>query len=378
MRKDRKEQNGASWPELIVTAVLIIVIVVGGFCLLMGRNGLALVQGWLMTRYLYVDEGVNLDEVADQALDGMVSGLGDRWSYYLDDEQHESVSQQRANNYVGVGVTVSYELEEGLLVVEVTEDGPAAKAGVAVGDTIIAVDGVSIAGAGKDEATNLIQGEAGTVVELLLLGEDGTERVVTCTRAAIQKPSAVGAMLEDNIGYVKLSNFYSGSALSFQAEIDALIESGAEGLIIDVRGNPGGYVTELVEMLDYLLPEGPVFRRQPRWGSEVVYESDADCIDLPMAVLVNAGSYSAAELLAAQLRESANAPIVGVVTSGKGNSQQTFGLLNDGALGLSTATYCTGGGHSLVGEGILPDVELALSETGDNQLQAAIDLLKNE
>lgn len=371
----RKRRKLPEWLETVIIMLVTMAFCVGCFCLLMGRDGLAVVQGWLMTRYLYVDTDVDMGEVADKALSGMVSGLGDRWSYYLDEEYYQQVTANRANNYVGVGITVTYEREEGLLVQAVTEGGPAEAAGVAVGDIIIAVNGTSIAGEARYDSTELIQGEAGTTVELTLLGADGTERTVTCTRATLRTPSAAGTMLEDNIGYVKLSNFYSGSAESLQTEVEVLIEKGAESLIIDVRNNPGGYVSELVDMLDYLLPEGPVFSDQPRWGKDEVYQSDASCVDLPMVVLVNADSYSAAELLAAQLRESAGVPIVGEVTSGKGYSQQTFKLLNGGGLGLSTAAYCTGGGHSLVGEGILPDVELALSETEDNQLQAAIDLL---
>ena len=156
------------------------------------------------------------------------------------------------------------------------------------------------------------------------------------------------------------------------------MEQGATSLVLDVRSNPGGYITELIDILDYMLPQGPVFVERPRWGSETVYESDEACVDLPMVVLVDANSYSAAELFAAQLRESAQVPIVGEVTSGKGYAQLTFPLLNGGGLGLSVSAYCTGSGHSLIGEGITPDVELALDTTDgtDNQLQAALDLLK--
>ena len=178
------------------------------------------------------------------------------------------------------------------------------------------------------------------------------------------------------MGYVRLSNFYTGAADSFRSVVGGLLEQGAESLIIDVRSDPGGYITELENILDYLLPEGPVLTQKPRWWFGMTTQSDENCVDVPMVVLVNADTYSAAELLAAQLRESVGAPIVGEVTSGKGYSQVTFPLPNGGGLGISVATYSTGSGHSLIGEGIIPDVELALSEEEDNQLQAAIDLLK--
>ncbi len=374
-RKTRRRRL-PGWAKIVLTVVLTLALSTGAWCLLLGRSGMALVQGWLLARFAFVDSQADLDGAADKALSALVEGLGDRWSYYLDAENHQRVNDNRANNYVGVGVTVSYEREEGLLIQAVTEGGPAQAAGVVPGDLITAVDGVSIAGEKRYEGADLIRGEAGSQVELTLLGTDGTERAITCTRAVLRNPSAAGRMLEGNLGYVKLSNFYSGSADSLREQVDALVEQGAAGLIIDVRDDPGGYVSELKEMLDYLLPEGPVFTERARWWFSSVYESDADCVDLPMVVLVNGNTYSAAELLAAQLRESVGAPIVGTLTSGKGYFQVTFPLSNGGGLGLSTGTYCTGSGHSLIGEGITPDVELELSDTEDNQLQAAIGALK--
>ena len=360
------------WLKIVITVVLTLAIVAGILCLALGRSGIALMEGFFLAKYAFVDTEADLDGAVDQALSGLVSGLGDRWSYYLSEEDYERVMNTRANNYVGVGVTVSYELEEGLLIKAVTVGGPAEEAGVLAGEVIIAVDGTDVSGDGRYEAVNLIQGETGTQVTLTLLGEDGTCRDVVCIRKRLTTPSATGQMLEGNIGYVDLANFYSGSADSFRSVVDDLMVQGAESLIIDVRSDPGGYVSELKAILDYLLPEGPVFTQKSRWWFKDVYESDADCVDVPMVVLVNADTYSAAELLAAQLRESIGAMIVGEVTSGKGYSQITFPLPNGGGLGLSTATYCTGSGHSLIGEGITPDVELT---DPAEQLQVAIDLL---
>lgn len=375
-KKTRKRRGIPGWLAVIIAVVVTAAVCLGSIGLLLGRNGIALMEGWLLARYAFVDTEVDLTETADSALSGLVSGLGDRWSYYMDEEDYQATVSRRANNYVGVGVTITYEREEGLLVQRVTKDGPAEKAGIVQGDIIIAADGVSLAGEARYEATGLIQGEEGTSVELTLLGADGSQRTVTCIRATLPNPSATGTMMEGNIGYVQISNFYSGAANSLREEVELLIEAGAESLIFDVRSNPGGYTSELTAMLDYLLPEGPVFMDQSRWGKPDVYESDAACIDLPMVAIVNADSYSAAELFAAQLRESAAVPIVGELTSGKGYYQLTFMLPNGGGIGLSCGTYCTGGGHSLIGEGITPDVELALAQSEDNQLQAAIDLLK--
>ena len=374
-KEQRKNRFVSHLLTAVITLIVTVLIIAGACCLLLGRGGISLMEGWLLARYSYVEADADPIEMSDAALAGLVSGLGERWSYYMDAEAYQATMERRANNYVGVGVTITYEREEGLLVQKVTSGGPAEAAGVLPGDIIVAVDGVSLAGDARYEATDLIQGEEGTSVELTLLGADGSERTVTCTRATLRNPSAIGTMLEGNIGYIELSNFYSGSADSLREEVEALIEAGAESLIFDVRSNPGGYTTELTAMLDYLLPEGPIFTEKPRSGRAKVTQSDAACVDLPMAVIVNRDSYSAAELFAAQLRESAAVPIVGEVTSGKGYYQLTFMLPNGGGIGLSCGTYCTGGGHSLIGEGITPDVELEPSQTEDNQLQAAIDLL---
>ncbi len=372
-RNTKGTRRMPGWLIVIISVVLTLAVVVGALFLALGSSGVSLLEGWVLARYAFVEPDADLDTAADEALRGLVDGLGDRWSYYLTEEDYQYVSENRANNYVGVGVTIDYSREEGLLVLEVDEAGSAKEAGVLVGDIIIAVDGQSIAGEARYNAAELIQGESGTKVTLTLLGEDGAQREVTCTRKRLHKASASGKMLEDNIGYVSFTNFYSGSADSLRSTVDRLCVEGAEGLIIDLRGNPGGYISELEKALDYLLPEGPVFTEVPRWGVKSVYNSDANCIDLPMVVLVDANSYSAAELLAAQLRESIGAPIVGELTSGKGYSQITYRLPNGGGIGLSTARYCTGSGVSLIGTGIVPDVET--SDTNE-QLQPAIDLLK--
>ena len=376
---------------VLLSVVITLAVVAGAVIALLGRDGLAVVQGWLLARWAFVEEDADLSEAADQALSGMVTGLGDRWSYYVDEESYAALQDSRANEYLGIGVTVTTEREEGLSVLSVTPDGPADRAGVVAGDVITAVDGVSVAGEARSEGTGLIGGEAGTQQKLTLLGADGTTREVTVTLEYIQVAVVQGTMLDNGMGLVTIRNFNSRATEEFETAVTELVEQGASALLFDVRNDGGGYVRELTQMLDFLLPEGPVFQSSPRWGSATVIESDADCIDLPFGVLVNGQSYSAAELFAAQLRESAGAPIVGEVTSGKGYSQRTFPLLNGGALGLSTARYSTGSGVSLIGTGLTPDVEVSLTEEEaaklaagqlapeeDPQLQALIDQMERQ
>ncbi len=377
----KKRRKLPGWAKIVLAVALTLAVSLGGLCLALGRNGLSMVETYLLARFAFVETGADLDAATDQGLNAFVNGLGDRWSYYLTEQQYRQVMTSRANNYVGVGITVlTEEREEGLLVQSVVKDGPADRAGIVAGDVITAVDGTSVAGEDRKKGVELIAGQEGARVVLTLLRADGSTRDAVCVRATLHNPTASGRMLEGDIGYVYLANFNSGAADSFIQEVDSLVSQGAKGLVIDVRDDGGGYVDELTEILDYLLPEGPIFTMRPRWGFETISQSDEDCVDLPIVVMVNANTYSAAELLAGQLRESAGAPVVGARTSGKGYAQVTFPLSNGGGVGLSTSAYCTGGGHSLIGEGLIPDVALdldagaVLGGENDNQLAAALDL----
>ena len=364
--------------HLILVLILTCAVTLGA-CLLgvrswLGVEGRTLMQAVELVRDKFVGE-YDSEVMLDTALTGLVAGLDDRWSRYLTAQQYEAQEQARSNAYTGIGVTVSYEREEGLLIEEVTPDSPAQAAGLAAGEIITAADGTSLAGEGRYEGASLIQGEAGTAVELEVLGTDGQTRTVTVTRADIKQNPVESAMLEDSVGYVALANFYTGSAQAVEEAVNELVEQGARALIFDMRDNGGGYLSELTDMLDFLLPEGPIFRSRDVDGNETVTYSDASCVDLPMVVLVNADTYSAAEFFAAELQEQGVAKIVGEPTSGKGYSQQTYQLESGGAVSISTGAYFTGQGTSLIGTGLTLDEEVYLTDEGDAQLEAALALL---
>ena len=356
---------------MLLTAGVLLAVFYGIF----GKEGLSLLEGLYLVNSRFVGE-YDETQVVDSALSGMVDGLGDRWSYYLTEEEYEAQNQRRTNQYVGIGVTVNYESEDGLTIVEVTEGGPAEAAGLQSGEVITAVDGFSLAGEARYEGAERIQGEEGTTVTLEVLGTDGETRTVEVTRASLDSDPVTAKMLEGNVGYVALANFYDHSADRLKEEVTRLQEEGAEELVFDMRNNGGGYLSELTEMLDFLLPEGPIFISRDRAGNEEVTQSDAACVDLPMAVLVNANTYSAAEFFAAELQEQGVAVIVGEPTSGKGYSQQTFALPHGGAMAISTGAYFTGSGTSLIGTGLTLDWEVYLTDEGDAQLEAALDLLE--
>ena len=375
-------QKRFSLLHLLLAVLLTAAAVLAGGTLLLNRSlgagGRSLVEALNLVNTLFVGE-YDETEVVDAALEGMVSGLGDRWSYYLTADELAAQNQRRTNQYVGIGVTVSYEREEGLEIQAVTASGPAEAAGLQEGELITAVDGTSLAGEARYEGANLIQGEEGTSVTLEITGTDGSVRTVEVERASIDTDPVESEMLEGDVGYVRLLNFYDNSAQRLEEAVTALQEQGAQALVFDMRDNGGGYLHELTDMLDFLLPEGPIFISRDRAGNEEITTSDASCVDLPMAVLVNADTYSAAEFFAAELQEQGVAVIVGEPTSGKGYSQQTFTLPHGGAVAISTGAYFTGSGTSLIGTGLTLDAEVYNTEDGeDAQLAAALELLKNQ
>ena len=325
----------------------------------------------------------------DAAAAAMVDSLGDEWSYYIPAAAYQSHVERMNNAYVGVGITITVrEDETGVDVLKVNEGGPADEAGMLPGDVIIAVDGMSIAGMDTDTLGTYVKGEENTQVILTVL-RDGARLDLTVTRKKVLTPVATWQMLDGGIGLITIANFDDRCFDESKAAIEALLDQGASALIFDVRNNPGGYKHELVNLLDYLLPEGPLFRSEDYKGNVFVDESDKACLEIPMAVLVNDSSYSAAEFFAAALREYEAAVVVGQQTYGKGYFQTTI-VLNDGsAVGLSVGKYTTPKGVSLAGVGITPDVEVDVDEETyfeiyagildpgeDPQIQAAVDALK--
>ena len=336
----------------------------------------------------YFIDDYDEDTLADGAASGMVDATGDEWSYYLSADEVAAYEESMANAYVGVGITITEDAEAGgMRVEEVVSGGPAEEAGIRMGDLLLAVEGEDVLPLGIDGTRNLVRGEEGTHVNMHF-SRNGTEYDVSVERRSIETPVVTGELLDGSIGYVKIDNFDERSAAETIAFVKDLIGQGAEALLFDVRFNPGGYADELVKVLDYLLPEGDLFRSVDYAGREEVDTSDASCVELPMAVLVNEDSYSAAEFFAAALQEYEWATIVGSQTYGKGNFQTAFYLSDGSMVNLSIGKYYTPGGKSLSETGVTPDVVVdlddeqyallyynALEQADDPQFQAAIDTL---
>ena len=308
------------------------------------------------------------EKLADAAASAMVEATGDRWSYYLTAEEKSSYDEQMQNAYVGIGVTITAQEELGGMRIEaVTADGPAEEAGLLTGDIITEVEGEKTLDLGMTGTRTKVRGEEGSFVTLTILrGEESF--LVSVERRSIQTPVATYEMLDGQIGYIKIANFDTRCAEETNAAMDELIAQDAKALIFDVRNNGGGYKNELVKVLDKILPEGILFQSEDYQGSKQIDRSDADCIDLPMAVLVNQDSYSAAEFFAAAIQEYDWGTVVGTKTVGKGNFQTAFTLSDGSMLNLSIGKYYTPQGRSLTDTGITPDVEIALSDEDDAKL----------
>ena len=330
-------------------------------------------------------------EMEDAAAHAMVAALGDRWSYYIPADEYSDYLDQMNNSYVGIGITIQLtEGEENFLVTKVNEGGPADQAGMLPGDRIVAVDGTDVRGWEINETSALVKGEENTTVDITVLRE-GEEITLTVTRMLVITPVATAKMLEGNIGLITIANFDNRCADETIDAMKQLLDQGAEKLIFDVRFNPGGYVSELCQVLDYILPQGDLFRSVDYRGKEQLEVSDKKCIEgVPMAVLINAESYSAAEFFAAALREYDYAIVVGEATTGKGYFQQTTKLNDGSAVGLSMGKYFTPKGVSLAeAGGLIPDVVVEVDEDTlmdiyagtldpmtDPQILAAIEALK--
>lgn len=336
--------------------------------------------------YYFVDD-MDRNAVENAAAEAMVGALNDRWSYYMTAAEYKSYQEKMANAYVGIGVNIIQREDGYITIVKVEENGPAKEAGILPEDVLIAVEQQDISSMTVDEVKELVRGKEGTTVNLTLT-RAGESYSVDVERRTIQSVVAKATMLEENVGLVKIVNFDSRCAEETLAAVEDLLQQGAEALIFDVRFNPGGYKEELVQILDYLLPEGPLFRSMDYRGKESVDNSDAKCLEIPMAVLINGSSYSAAEFFAAALGEYGVAKLVGQPTTGKGHFQSTFELSDGSAVVISIGKYCTPNGVSLTDVGLTPDIPMEIDDETfakiyygeltpeeDPQIRAALDAL---
>lgn len=337
--------------------------------------------------YLDLDEETE-QAVMDTMLKGYVSGLGDRYSQYLTPEEYQAFMTKESGKTVGIGITVIPNEEGYPKIIEVQENSPAEQAGLQVDDVLIAIEGQNILEYGYTESIENVKGEEDTTVHIAIQ-RNGTQQDYDVVRKTFDIVTVQSQMLENQIGYIRITSFRENTVEQFLNALEILQNDGAKGLIFDVRDNGGGLLDSLEKMLDPLLPEGIIATATYHGGvTETVVESDANEIHLPMVVLVNQNSASAAELFSASLRDFKQAKLVGTQTFGKGVMQVTARMQDGGGLSLTVATYQTSVSECYHGVGLAPDVVVEASEDfilvneanpdTDLQLASAMELIGNE
>ena len=328
----------------------------------------------------FIDE-YDSKKLGDEAAKAIIEATGDPWSFYLSADEVNGYKDHLDNAYTGIGVTIYEEpSEKGFTVATVQEGGPADKSGIRVGDVLTHVEGESALEMGFSEMRNRIRGGLGTWINLTFDRGESTY-TVGVQRRRIDTLAADKIVLDSGVGYVRIANFDRNSAEQTIACIKERSEQGVQEIIFDVRTNPGGLRAELVKLLDYLLPEGAVFKSYDYTGKEETEYSDADFLNMKMAVLVDRHTYSAAEFFAAALQEYGAAKVVGERTSGKGNYQSMVPLSDGSALNISIGKYYTPSGKSLTGVGVTPDRIIPIPDDGNpeeaytKQLETAEELL---
>lgn len=396
--KEDKEKKKSKCGKYIATAVISICIsasltflfTVRNFDGIIGSTDMKEIYSSISEMDSYVKShfytDIDSDKLENGILSGYMSGLDDPYSRYQTPAEYSSEKAAESGVNVSIGVTVSYIKESGYIeVVEVAEDSAAQKSGILKGDIIKKIDGLDVAETGYSESISIIKnGDVGTDA-VITVERNGAEKDISVEREENKIISVYSQMLDNNIGYVRITTFNSTTGQQCNEAVSQLVEDGAEALIFDVRGNLGGLVTAVGECLNPLLPEGDIAIATYKDGtSSVIIKSDEQELNLPMAVLINNMSASGAELFAASLRDFKSAYLVGKTSYGKGVMQTTVAMSNGGALTVTVATYQTTKSDCYHGVGLIPDYDVDLDENvsiddvdvlNDAQLKKAVELL---
>lgn len=334
---------------------------------------------------------VDRDELLDEGLTAGVKSLDDRFSAYFDPKTFEEFQEATAGEFEGVGLTVA-EVDRGLRVLTVFDDSPAQRAGIRARDVITGVNGEPLAGKTAEQATALIKGPAGSKVTLAVATGKQDPRRLELRRARVDVPVVESEMREsggEKIAHVKLSGFTSGAHGELRRAIDELLDKGAQGIVLDLRGNGGGLLDEAVLVSSIFVGDGTIVSTDGRTRPKRVFEATGDPIDsdIPVVVLVNGESASASEIVAGALQDRDRAEVVGTRTFGKGVFQEVRELSNGGALDITVGEYLTpkgrnlGGGGVEKGAGIKPQVKArddVKTEDRDEALEVAVDTVAGE
>ncbi|WP_455902548.1 S41 family peptidase [Clostridium sp.] len=350
------------------------------------------IQDIIDKKYLF-EEKIDTSEEEAGIYQGFLSGLNDPYAVYYTPDELTSFLDETNGSYCGIGALVSQNVQTGVsTIVRVFEGSPAEEAGILPGDALYKVDGTEVIGMDLSLlVNNYVKGEEGSQLTITVYRENSDEyKDITLTRRPIDVQTVSGKMLDDEIGYISVAEFDRVTADQFKSKIEELQDEGMKRLIIDLRNNPGGEVTTVVSMADYILKDGGrILTVANKKGTEETYDAeDGHSLEIPMVVLVNGNSASASEVFTGAMKDYGVATIVGTKTFGKGIVQTLMPLSDGSAIKLTTDHYYTPNGNDIHGKGIEPDVEVELDEEAaqevvipeekDNQLQKAVEVVKEK
>ena len=340
----------------------------------------------IIDKYFLFDE--DMTKVEDGIYAGMMNGLDDPYTVYYTKEEYKALNEDTEGKYSGIGASVSQNPKTKIItIVNVFDNSPAKEGGLLPGDIIYKIDGEEVTGTDLDVLVKTkIRGVEGSSFTMTVIrGDDKKQVDLNLTRRSIEVQTVSSKMLNDGIGYVAVSQFDAVTSEQFKSNIESLKSQGMKKLIVDLRGNPGGLLDQVVDMLDYILPEGLVLYTEDKNGNrEEYYAKDPGELKIPMVVLVNENSAPAAEVFTATFKDFKWGKVVGKTTFGKGIVQNVLPLGDGTAIKITTQHYYPPSGYDLHKVGIKPDVDVDLNEgavigsDSDNQLSTAVDILKSE
>jgi len=339
---------------------------------------------WDLVQRHFYGELPDMQELTYAAIHGMLRTLGDDYTAFIEPSVAAIISEDATGEFEGIGAFVGMDEEGKVEIVEPFDDGPAEQAGIRAGDRVIEVDGVSIVGVTLYEAIGLIRGPEGTEVTLLIEREGVAEPFeVTVTRARLEIAITGVEMRDDGIGYIRLYDFSATAGARVEEGLEELLAQDPQAIIFDLRGNPGGWLDQAVDVADLFLDDGAILIERWSDGREKSFEAHPGDVgeDVPLVVLVDRGSASAAEIVAGALQDRERAILIGELTFGKGSVQRPFTLSDGSELRVTAALWFTPNDRAIHGDGLAPDIEVPWPEEEvepdvDPQLERAVEYIR--
>lgn len=341
-----------------------------------------------MVKSKYIDD-IDTEKLVDGAVAGIAEATGDPYTRYMDEEEYSQMLNSGTETYGGLGIHITYDTKsEGIIILGIMPDAPALDADLKIGDVILSVDGTVVSQKSFYECVDKLKGEAGSEVKLIIKRDNDTLEK-TVKREEIIPNNVESDIMDGNIGYIRIWSFDNNVYKQFKTEYEKLKSKNITGLVIDVRNNPGGLVSDTVSILKEMLPKCDIVKLVYKDESERVYKCDGkNQINIPVAVLVNSGSASASEILASAIKDSNTGVLIGTKTYGKGIVQEVQQLDGKGALSITVAKYYTASGVEIHKNGIEPNITVELPEEyqksssvprdKDNQLIKAIEYINSK